>query len=66
MKINEDIFRYIEILDELRDLKKQYQQDYYNFYDGGHSFYECNSDSIDKINQLSEELKQILKNIIYG
>lgn len=62
--IDKNIFRYLEIVDELRDLKKEYQENLYNFYDGGHSFFECNSYSINRINELSGELKQILKILI--
>lgn len=62
--IDNNIKRFCELIFEIHSLNKSIQKQKFNFYDGGHSFEECNEYDLDRLKKFQEEFKTLLKEII--
>lgn len=61
--IDKNIKRFCEVILEINTINKEFDKERANFYDGGHSFSECNKYKIKELVDLQNELKELLKEI---
>lgn len=62
--VDKDISRFCELIVDVNALNGKLQKAQANFYDGGHSFSECNSVDIKELITAQAELKDLMKKII--
>ena len=61
--IDENIKRFCEVILEINTINKELDKEKADFYYGGYSFEECNSNKINELVDLQNELKVLLKEI---
>lgn len=62
--IDKNIKRFCELILEINTINKELDKERADFYDGGHSFEECNEYKIKELVDLQNELKGLLKEIV--
>jgi hypothetical protein len=61
--IDKNIKRFCQVIEAITETNKLLDKERANFYDGGHSFEECNKSEIEQLVELQNELKVLLKEI---
>ena len=58
---NSDIKRFCEVQKQINEVHEALTKEYNQFYSGGHTFEECNSELIRKLNLLEKEFIILLR-----